>query len=94
MAGSAVVYDAGVIERGGLEGCGVVTDATILISLDMTDLFGFGETGCMTGAAVIHDAGMLKRGGYKTCRYVTVAAIIIGRHMVVIFACGSITIVT
>jgi hypothetical protein len=94
VAGSAIVYDIGVIERGRLEGSGVVTDATILGSLDMTDLFGFGETGRMTGAAVVHDAGMLKRGGYKTCRYVTVAAIIIGGHMVVIFAYGGIAVVT
>ena len=94
MAGSAVVYDVGVIERGGREGCGVVTDTTILIGLDMIDIFGFCKTGCMTGAAVIHDAGMLKRGGYKTCRYVTVAAIIIGGHMVVILAIDDITVVT
>ena len=48
MAGSAIVHDAGVIERCRDERTGVMADTTILIGRNMINLFGCSETGVMT----------------------------------------------
>ena len=94
VAGSTIINDAGMIEGCRHEAAGGMTDATILVSVDMVGLFGCGETGVMTGHAVIHDAVMIEACRYKTRGHVTVATVSIGRHMEVGFAGGGNTIMT
>lgn len=61
MAGSAIVHDAGMIERCRDEAAGVVTHTAILIGRNVTGAFGDSETRIMTRRAVIHDADMIER---------------------------------
>ena len=48
MTGSAIIHDAGVIERCREKETSVMTDTTILIRQNMINVFGCGESGIMT----------------------------------------------
>ena len=65
VAGDAVIYDTGMIERRVHKGTGYVTQTAILGGLDMVDILpGPFRSPCwiitVTCCAVIHDAGMIK----------------------------------
>lgn len=92
MAGSAIVDDAGVIERGRDKGSRVMADATILIGREVITIFRRSKSGSMTGRAVVHDAYMIKRSRFKTGGYVTIDAVTVGRHMVIVLAARGCTV--
>lgn len=76
------------------EATGGMTDATILIRLNMANFFTLSENTVMAGLAVIHDAGMIECRRFEARSLVTHAAIVVGRHMVAVFSFGDNTIVT
>ena len=94
VAGSTIVDDAGMIEGCRYEATGIMTDPTVLVSVDMIGFLGCGETSVMTGGAVIHDAGVIEGSRQEARGYVTIAAVTVGRHMEVAFSGGSNTIMT
>lgn len=49
MAGSAIVYDAGMVESGWSEALRIVTNAAILIGCNVIVVFARGEPSAMTG---------------------------------------------
>ena len=60
MAGSAVIYDAGMVECRRDKAADVVADTTILIGGNMTVALACGEPGVVTGPAIVDDADMIK----------------------------------
>ncbi len=83
-----------MIERCRNEASSGMTDATILISLNMAIYFTLGKDAVMAGLAVIDNADMLKGPRYKARGLVAHTAIIISWHVCAVFSCGGITIVT
>lgn len=94
VTGSTIIDDSGMIEACRHEPAGGVTDAAILVGIDMVGFLGCGETGVMAGGAVIHDAGMIEGGRQETRGHVTITTVSVGRHMEVIFAGGGNPIMT
>lgn len=86
MAGRAVIYDTGMVERRRNKTVDVVADTTILIGGQVAIAFAGSKSGVMTGAAIVDYSDMIKARREKTASHMTIAAICVGGHMIERFA--------